>query len=158
MVSRACSRVALTTERVVFSSCWLLLLFPSSNTLTHGPRFRQDQLYVCYLWLPFHLSTPPGISRYPHPEEEPCTIYEVHTGKIASRGKLRSTSEAYFNPFRTAVPFGGQITQNLRRVSPKRDCGSKRVNYFPNIDTNSINCSFRILMYRMYTSILLEAI
>ena len=32
------------------------------------------------------------------------------------------------NPFRTAVPFGGQTTRNLTGLSPKRDCGAKRVN------------------------------
>ena len=31
------------------------------------------------------------------------------------------------SPSRTAVPFGGQITYNLTGLSPKRDCGSKRV-------------------------------
>ena len=29
--------------------------------------------------------------------------------------------------FRTAVPFWGQATQMLSSLSPKRDCGSKRV-------------------------------
>ena len=32
-----------------------------------------------------------------------------------------------FFPFRTAVPFWGQTTQNLSGFSPKRDCTSKRV-------------------------------
>ena len=32
-----------------------------------------------------------------------------------------------FNPFRTAVPFWGQTTWNSSGLSPKRDCGSKRV-------------------------------
>ena len=32
------------------------------------------------------------------------------------------------NPFRTAVPFWGQTTWTLNGLSPKRDCGSKRVN------------------------------
>ena len=31
------------------------------------------------------------------------------------------------NPFRTAVPFWGQTTSSLTGLSPKRDCGSKRV-------------------------------
>ena len=34
------------------------------------------------------------------------------------------------NPFRTAVPFWGQTTKILSSLSPKRDCGSKRVNRF----------------------------
>ena len=29
------------------------------------------------------------------------------------------------NPFRTAFPFWGQITYNLSRFPPKRECGSK---------------------------------
>ena len=32
------------------------------------------------------------------------------------------------NPFRTAVPFWGQITQFSNSLSPKRDWGPKRVN------------------------------
>ena len=32
------------------------------------------------------------------------------------------------NPFRTAVPFWGQTRQILSSLSPKRDCGRKRVN------------------------------
>ena len=32
------------------------------------------------------------------------------------------------NPFRTAVLFGDKTTWNLSGLSPKRDCGSKRVN------------------------------
>ena len=38
---------------------------------------------------------------------------------------------APINPFRTAVPLWGQITWNLSGLSPKRDCGSKRVNSTP---------------------------
>ena len=34
----------------------------------------------------------------------------------------------YIKPFRTAVPFWGQTTQILSSLSPKRDCGYKRVN------------------------------
>ena len=33
----------------------------------------------------------------------------------------------YFIPFRTAVPFRGQTTDNLSGLSQKRDCSSKRV-------------------------------
>ena len=33
----------------------------------------------------------------------------------------------FLNPFRTAVPFWGQITSKLSELSPKRDCGSKGV-------------------------------
>ena len=35
--------------------------------------------------------------------------------------------EILINPFRTAVPFWGRITYSLTGVSPKWDCGSKRV-------------------------------
>ena len=59
MVPRACN-VETTTERVVLSSCLLLLLFPSSNTLTHGSHFHREQLNVCYLLFPSRLATPPG--------------------------------------------------------------------------------------------------
>ena len=31
------------------------------------------------------------------------------------------------NPFRTAVPFWGQSSQFISSLSPKRDCGPKRV-------------------------------
>ena len=37
---------------------------------------------------------------------------------------------ASVNPFRTAVPFWGQTTQSSSSLSPKRDCGPKRVNSF----------------------------
>ena len=35
-----------------------------------------------------------------------------------------------FNPFRAAVPFWGQTTWILSGLSPKRDCGSRRVNRY----------------------------
>ena len=35
--------------------------------------------------------------------------------------------QTVFNPFRTAVPFWGQNTWNLTGLSPKQNCGSKRV-------------------------------
>ena len=47
------------------------------------------------------------------------------------RVQIRSTFSwllVALNPFRTAVPFWGQTTWKWSRVSPKRDCGSKRVN------------------------------
>ena len=34
---------------------------------------------------------------------------------------------SFFYPFRTAVPFWGQTTQILSNLSPKRDCGTKRI-------------------------------
>ena len=39
----------------------------------------------------------------------------------------RTLRKLGYNPFRTAVPFWEQITWNLSGLSPKRDCGSKRV-------------------------------
>ena len=36
--------------------------------------------------------------------------------------------QVLLDPFRTAVPVWGQTTQMLRGLSPKRDCGPKRVN------------------------------
>ena len=44
-----------------------------------------------------------------------------------------SLSWGALNPFRTAVPFLGQTSQNSSSLSPKRDCGSKGVNsgYIP---------------------------
>ena len=61
-------------QRVVFRSC-RPLLFLSSNTPTHGSRFRQEQIYVCYLLLPFRLGTAPGF-HVPHiPKENLVCIY-----------------------------------------------------------------------------------
>ena len=37
---------------------------------------------------------------------------------------------AKFLPFRTAVPFWGQTSQILSYLSPKWDCGPRRVVYF----------------------------
>ena len=34
------------------------------------------------------------------------------------------------NPFRTAVPFWGQTSQKISKLSPKRDWGSKGVNTY----------------------------
>ena len=38
--------------------------------------------------------------------------------------------KACLDPFKTAVPFGGQSTQNLAGLSPKRDCCSERDKVF----------------------------
>ena len=43
---------------------------------------------------------------------------------------------AKIDPFRTAVPFRGQITLNLSGLSPKRDCGSEGVNPSKPNETN----------------------
>ena len=44
--------------------------------------------------------------------------------QVINNGILVKTD--LLNPFRTAVPFRGQTDWNLSRLSPKRDCGSKR--------------------------------
>ena len=41
----------------------------------------------------------------------------------------------YVNPFRTAVPICGQTSQIPSILSPKRDCGSKRVKVTLNINS-----------------------
>ena len=49
--------------------------------------------------------------------------------------------------FRTAVPFWGQTTQILSKLSPKRDCGPKRVNASLKIHC----CSIMGIMKRIRT-------
>ena len=44
---------------------------------------------------------------------------------------LVSRHPSVLNPFRTAVPFWGRTTSNLSGLSPKRDCGTNRVNVTP---------------------------
>ena len=39
-----------------------------------------------------------------------------------------NSGPSFVNPCRAAVPFWGQTTQILSGLSPKRDCGIKRVN------------------------------
>ena len=62
------------------------------------------------------------------------SVPSVSTGTIAGNRHCRGTTTAtpfctYFRfaLFRTAVPFRRQTTQNLSGLSPKRDCGPKRV-------------------------------
>ena len=43
-------------------------------------------------------------------------------------GRFQEEGRKYNDLFRTAVPFWGQTTQNLSRMSPKRVCGPKREN------------------------------
>ena len=61
----------------------------------------------------------------------PCYIpYPRQTPTItAARVHSRTSPSVGLNPFRTAVPFWGQTASNLSGLSPKRDCGSKRVKY-----------------------------
>ena len=49
---------------------------------------------------------------------ERCTTCSINSG-LGSR---------LLNPFSTAVPFWGQTSQIRSNLSPKRDCGTKRVN------------------------------
>ena len=51
-------------------------------------------------------------------------IYEVYIYCII-------TFTFQLNPFRSAVPFWGQITHNLTGLSPKRDCSPEGVNSYP---------------------------
>ena len=46
---------------------------------------------------------------------------------IACMWSGKKTPQVVVNPFRTAVPFWGQPTQILSKLSPKRDCSSERV-------------------------------
>ena len=55
------------------------------------------------------------------------------TGKhvcSARNATLTSTSIQQLNPFRTAVPFWGQNTQILNKLSPQRDCGPKKDTWY----------------------------
>ena len=60
-------------------------------------------------------------------------LVSVHTGMFYDQLPVVVHLEYYeylstgCNPFRTAVPFWGQITQSLTDLSPKRDCSTKRV-------------------------------
>ena len=49
----------------------------------------------------------------------------ITPGAIAAAKTI--CDRVFLNPFRTAVPFWGQITQKLTGLSPKRDCGSEGV-------------------------------
>ena len=55
--------------------------------------------------------------------------------------KVGCTNLYYWcNPLKTAVPFSGQTTWNLTGFPPKRDCGSKRVNFAKKKRSRSISC------------------
>ena len=58
---------------------------------------------------------------------------------------LPSVCVGFVNPFRTAVPFSVQTTQNSSSLYPKRDCGSERVKPFllpVDIQHNQCPCRF----------------
>ena len=70
-------------------------------------------------------TTPGPLQGKPQPVPFLGTIVQSTSESVCPRnGDLT----AALTPFRTAVPFRGQITQNLSGLSPKRDCGSKGVN------------------------------
>ena len=50
-----------------------------------------------------------------------------HTRSSTQRSPSPHECSSALNPFRTAVSLWGQTTQISRSLSPKRDCGSKRV-------------------------------
>ena len=55
-----------------------------------------------------------------------CIIY---TSIYAAHRMIQAALSSHARTdFRTAVPCWGQTTYNLTGLSPKRDCGSKRVN------------------------------
>ena len=70
------------------------------------------------IWTLVRTSLPPELWKV-------CT----NTGRCIAYSS-RYSCTGVVNPFRTAVPFWGQTTWNLTGLSPKRDCGSKRVNPF----------------------------
>ena len=57
-------------------------------------------------------------------EKTLCELIALH-GRRHPHEEL-NTRSCNVNPFRTAVPFGGQTTQIPSSLSPKRDCSSKR--------------------------------
>ena len=50
-----------------------------------------------------------------------------NTAKDMINSMVKNMVKNMVNPFRTAVSFWGQSTQISSRLSPNRDCGSKRV-------------------------------
>ena len=65
-----------------------------------------------------------------------ATVYPFKTTRFKAVAEIRQlrltltwyTTAVYsFNPFRTAVPIWTQTSQILNTLSPKRDCGPKRV-------------------------------
>ena len=57
------------------------------------------------------------------PKKESRGLFFSDLSSETWRARRRSFA---LSPFRTAVPFWGQIPYNLTSLSPKRDCGSKR--------------------------------
>ena len=58
---------------------------------------------------------------------DPSPVSRTHFLKIGVVcPHVRESRAKRVNPFRTAVPFWGQTTLILSKLSPKRDCGPKR--------------------------------
>ena len=57
------------------------------------------------------------------------TTWLRFTARVKDLLEYSTMVEDEFNPFGTAVPFWGQTTQFSSSLSPKRDCGSKGVNW-----------------------------
>ena len=66
-----------------------------------------------------------GEGRSPGSQKLFCHKNAVHVER--SKCLKQMVPGSTFNPFRTAVPFLGQTSQNSSSLSPKRDCGSKGV-------------------------------
>ena len=123
MVRRAC-KVAITTERVVLSSCWLLLLLPSSNTLTQGSRFRQQRLCVCYMLLPFYLATPPGFHGTYIPNGNlSMYMYNMH---FVFQASCSPAAEEFFSHFRPRDKQGGRGSITTYVLFPAEHRGGAR--------------------------------
>ena len=74
-------------------------------------------------------SDPLGKAQKQTPWLAKCCYYREHNWPYQTTpSNLAVFYIPFFNPFRTAVPFFGQTAYNLRGLSPKRDCCSKRVN------------------------------
>ena len=93
-------------------------LFSTSIILCHQKRFVLRTLYVPLL---NDIYFPPFFVIFFSVSVRVSAANYFFTAEGASR------LEGGLNPFRTAVPFWGQTTWKLSCLSPKRDCGSKRV-------------------------------
>ena len=71
-------------------------------------------------------------SSSPSVDPGPCHCYICREGQRGTAVRMASTRVCIvyscYNPFRTAVPLWGQSSHFISNLSPKRDCGSKRVN------------------------------
>ena len=74
-------------------------------------------------WMPFWLGLTAAVPLWGLPGY--CIL-----GFFSTLSRKRDCSALFIdvNPSRTAVPFWGQTTQIISNLSPKRDCGPKRVN------------------------------